>query len=150
MAGIQTPAIDSVTWAQPNDLNVYLYTHDPLNNTRYYKWTYAETWQYNSALETVYGVANNLIFVSDVTNQTDSCWKSDLSTDVLIGSSLALSHDVINNQNCDHPRNDERLAVRYSMLVTQIGISAGAYEYWQIVEKTRRTVVDCSTCNPVN
>lgn len=136
VAGIQTPAIDSVTWEQPDDLSVYLYTHDPLNNTHYYKWTYDETWQYNSTLETVYSVANNLIFVCDVTNQIDSCWKNGMSTDVLIGSSLALSQDVINHQKiATIPRNDERLAVRYSMLVTQTGISAEAYDYWQIVQK---------------
>lgn len=136
VAGIQTPAIDSLTWEQPNDLGIYLYTHDPLNKTHYYKWTYTETWQYNSRLSTLYSVANNLIFICDTTNQIDSCWKNGMSTDVLIGSSVALSQDVIDHQQINIiPQNDERLGTRYSMLVTQTGISPEAYQYWQIVQE---------------
>ena len=39
----QTPPIDSLTWQQQNDVNVYLYTHDPANATKYYRWDYTET-----------------------------------------------------------------------------------------------------------
>ncbi|HNP23615.1 MAG TPA: DUF4249 domain-containing protein [Panacibacter sp.] len=136
VASIQTPAIDSLTWEQPDNLGIYLYTHDPANKTHYYKWTYAETWQYNSQLSTLYDVANNLVFICDTTNQIDSCWKNDVSTDVLIGSSVALSQDVIDHQKIKMiPQNDERLGIRYSMLVTQTGISSEAYQYWQIVQE---------------
>ena len=45
----QTPAIDSVTWKVENgDLIIYANTHDPLNNTKYYKWDFDETWEINS------------------------------------------------------------------------------------------------------
>src|ERR1700742_2694568 len=40
-----TPPIDSVGYNILNgDVNVYVNTHDPANNTRYYSWDYDETW----------------------------------------------------------------------------------------------------------
>ena len=54
-----TPDIDSLTWAREiGGLNIYVNTHDPQNNTRYYLWKYEETWEfhsfYTSSLEYVY------------------------------------------------------------------------------------------------
>lgn len=132
----QTPPADSLTWRQPNDVIIYLYTHDPANNTHYYKWDYTETWQYNSIFQTIYGVENNLIYKRDTSNEIDSCWKSDLSTDILLGSSVNLSEDVINKAKiATVPFNDEKIFVRYSILVRQRAITADAYKYWQIIEK---------------
>jgi hypothetical protein len=41
-----TPQLDSVSWKQENNgVRIYASTHDPNNNTRYYKWDYEETWE---------------------------------------------------------------------------------------------------------
>ena len=131
-----TPQIDSLTWAQPGDVHIYLYTHDPANNTHYYKWDYTETWEYKSPLQSYFVVIGDRIVVSDSTNQIDSCWQSDLSSDILTGSSVALSGDVINKAKlATIPQNDEKIFVRYSISVRQRGISADAYKYWGIVQK---------------
>jgi len=130
------PQIDSLTWQQTGDVHVYLYTHDPANNTRYYKWDYTETWEYKSPLQGYYVVKDNHIYVSDTTDQIDSCWQSDLSSDILTGSSVALSDDVISKAKVvTIPQNDEKIFVRYSILVRQRGITADAYKYWGIVQK---------------
>jgi hypothetical protein len=131
-----TPQIDSLTWEQPGDVNIFLYTHDPANNTHYYKWEYTETWEYKSPLQGYFVVIGDHIVPSDTTNQIDSCWQSDLSSDILTGSSVALSDDVINKAKiATIPQNDEKLFVRYSISVRQRGISADAYKYWGIVQK---------------
>ena len=130
------PQIDSLTWQQTGDVHVYLYTHDPANNTRYYKWDYTETWEYKSPLQGYYVVKGNHIYVSDTTDQIDSCWQSDLSSDILTGSSVALSDDVISKAKvATVPQNDEKIFVRYSIFVRQRGITADAYKYWGIVQK---------------
>lgn len=132
----QTPAIDSLTWEQQNDVSIYLYTHDPANNSHYYKWDYTETWQYNSDLQGVYAVEGNLIVVADSTNQIDSCWQGDESKEILLGSSVSLSEDVISHAKIAViPQSDERIDYRYSILVKQRAITAEAYSYWQIVQK---------------
>lgn len=134
---MQTPAIDSLTWRQPGDAIIYLYTHDPANNTRYYKWDFTETWQYNSIFQTVWGVdENNIINVLNTSNQIDSCWETDLSSDILLGTSASLSNDIINRAKiATVPLNNVKIYVRYSILVRQRALNAEAYKYWQIVKK---------------
>jgi hypothetical protein len=47
----QTPPIDTLSWTQDSsEVNFYLDTHDPQNNTRYYRWRYEETWEYSTYL----------------------------------------------------------------------------------------------------
>ena len=58
----QTPAIDSITWQQQNDVTIYANTHDPSNSTTYYRWDFIETWQYRSQLESELGQKNGIIF----------------------------------------------------------------------------------------
>lgn len=136
VACANTPQIDSLTWQQTGDVHIYLYTHDPVNNTHYYKWDYTETWEYKSPLQGFFTVVGDRILYSDTTNQTDSCWHSVLSTNILIGSSIALSEDVINHAPiATVTQNDERIFVRYSLLARQRGITADAYKYWGIVQK---------------
>ena len=134
---LHTPEIDSLAWRQQGDAIIYLYTHDPANNTHYYKWDFTETWQYNSIFQTVYGVdENNIINVLNTSNQIDSCWENDLSTDILLGTSVNLSDDVINKAKiATIPLNDVKIYVRYSILVRQRALNAEAYKYWQIVKK---------------
>src|SRR5665213_721820 len=46
---VNPPPIDSIGYTiQNNGLTVYANTHDPQNNTRYYRWDYQETWQIHS------------------------------------------------------------------------------------------------------
>ncbi len=44
-----TPPIDSVSWKQDTTgVQLYINTHDPTNQTKYYQWDYTETWEYHS------------------------------------------------------------------------------------------------------
>lgn len=131
-----SPAIDSLSWRQNGNVTVSVHTHDPLNNTRYYRWDYIETWNYPSNYSTDYGVKNGLIFVKDATTQTDSCWRTANSTNIIVGSSIALSNDVIS----DLPvavvlQNDERISKGYSILVKQYALTAEAFQYLQLIQK---------------
>jgi hypothetical protein len=136
VASRQTPPIDSLTWQQQHDVNIYLYTHDPANNTHYYKWDYTETWQYNSILQGSYVVIDNYIYVADKNTQIDSCWQTDSSATILTGTSISLSDDVINHAKiATILQNDDKIFVRYSMQVKQRAITQEAYKYWQIVQK---------------
>ncbi len=136
VACTKTPSVDSLTWQQTNGVNIFLFAHDPSNSTHYYKWDYTETWEYKSPLQGSFVVKGDHIFVADATDQIDSCWQSDLSTNILTGSSIVLADDVINNAPiATIPQNDEKIFVRYSILVRQRGITADAYKYWGIVQK---------------
>jgi hypothetical protein len=132
------PAIDSVYWEQPGDLDIYLDSHDPTGNTRYYRWDYTETWEHDAHLESAWGVNNGLAFVVDSTTSKYRCWTSAHSTHVLLGSTVVLSQDRISRAPITSIPNDGdvRLSVRYSILVRQYALTADAYNYWQLIQKT--------------
>ncbi|MDQ6901476.1 MAG: DUF4249 domain-containing protein [Bacteroidota bacterium] len=134
----QTPPIDTITWQQQNDVSIYLNTHDPSNITKYYRWDYVETWQNRSPLESELGVENGFIYyVTDrPLDQKYNCWSTDNSTEILIGSSVALNQDVINLAPIALvPQNSVKINIRYSILVKQYAITEKAYQYFQILKK---------------
>jgi Domain of unknown function (DUF4249) len=132
----QTPPIDSISWIQKEDVDIYVSSNDPANNSRYYKWDFTETVQYNSYLETIWRVTNGLIVQRDSADKVNVCWKDQFNTDILIGSTAALSRDVVSLKRITTiPKNDNRLNIRYSILVRQYTLTAEAYQYWQIIQK---------------
>lgn len=139
----QTPPIDSVTWKQEGDVTIYVNTHDPANQAKYYRWDFDETWQYHAFLESFFGlgVQNGRIFFRDATNQTYNCWITKPSTEILLSSSLRLNEDVIAQFPINViPKNTERLDIRYSILVRQYALTEQAYNYWEILRKNSQTL----------
>ena len=135
---IKTPEIDSLSWKLQDDVTVYVNTHDPQNNTRYYRWEYEETWEYHSVFETILGLTNNntLIFYRDSITQAFKCWSNSASTDILLGSSVKLSEDIISNiPVAIVPKNSVKINFRYSVLVKQYGLTKEGYAYWQILQR---------------
>jgi hypothetical protein len=134
----QAPPIDSITWQQQNDVMLYINTHDPSDNTKYYRWDFTETWQYTAPLKSELGVENGLIYyVEDRPNdQKYNCWSTDNSSEILVGSSIGLNQDVINRAPIGTvPQNSIKINVRYSILVKQYAITENAYQYFSILKK---------------
>jgi hypothetical protein len=130
------PPIDSLTWKQDKDVTVYVHTHDPANQTHYYQWEYIETWEYDSKLESAWGVKNGLAYPIDPAEQVHTCWIDDHSTDIITGSSIRLSEDVISQQPVAVvPQGSEKISKRYSILVRQYALSQEAYDYWSLIQK---------------
>ncbi|MBZ5858707.1 DUF4249 domain-containing protein [Flavihumibacter profundi] len=133
---INTPPIDSVTWKQPDDLDIYVHTHDPANNTRYFRWEYVETWANDSWFETTLDFVNGEVVTRPTGEQIHNCWSTDSSQAILIGNNKALSEDVISYQPITKVlRPSPKLAKRYSILVRQLGLTQEAYNFWSILQK---------------
>jgi hypothetical protein len=132
-----TPAIDSVTYQQVNEgMKVFAHTHDPKNNTRYYRWTYEETWERHAWFETYHDYINGSIVDRPASNQIFACWKTAIAPTIILDNSTSLSNDVISYKNITTiPYLSEKLYVRYSILVRQIALSKEAYEFWSILRK---------------
>ncbi|WP_460634352.1 DUF4249 domain-containing protein [Larkinella harenae] len=137
----QTPKIDSVTW-QPQDLGVQFYvtTHDPTNNTKYYRWEYEETWEYYSAFFSRVQYVNKAFEYRQ--EDVNHCWRGDKSTGIFVGSSNQLTQDVINKYPLIFVSNSSsnRLKVRYSLLVKQYALTQEAHEYWQNLKKNTESL----------
>ena len=136
----QTPAIDSITWQQDIDgVNLFVNTHDPRNDTRYYRWQYVETWEYHSFYDSYLGYKNGQVYFLDSTEYKGKCWSNVSSTEVFLGSSTKLADDVISQVPLTSiPRHSERILVKYSILVKQYALTREAFEHWQIMEKNKR------------
>ena len=133
----QTPPIDSIEWKYSGDgVTFFVNTHDPQNNTRYYRWDYVETWEHHSTDNADISENNGFIFYVDSTNQTYACWQDANSTDILLGTSVNLAQDVISHDSiATVPQNSIKIGVRYSMLLKQYALDETAYNYWQLLQK---------------
>jgi hypothetical protein len=102
-------------------IQFYLNTHDPINETRYYRWEWEETWEFTVPMQ--------------APNKIDrfKCWKSNMSRSIMLGNTNHLTSDRI----IDYPLHyvtDEtnRLRILYSLLVRQYAISQAAFEFWKM------------------
>lgn len=119
------PQVDSIYYEKLgfvyNDENyegcrIYLDTHDPSNNCRFYRWDFTETWEFHIP----YDVANRI------------CWISGKSEEVLIKNSTGLESDKVTRfplYTISDPI--DRLTVKYSMLVNQYSLNEDEYLYWE-------------------
>lgn len=138
----KAPPIDSLAWHQQNDVMIFLYTHDPSNNAKYYQWDYTETYQYEAPLNAELSQDNGRLFYVDNTpNQTYDCWRTVNSTEILAGTSIALDADVISKAPITIvPQNSQKISIRYSILVRQYALTREAYQYFEILKKNTETL----------
>lgn len=146
---VTNPPIDSISWLRENGgLQLYINTHNPLDNTRYYQWEYAETWEIHAAyfsslkyhIEQLPGSQiYSVEYRNPVTRNNDSsiyyCWQFNSSVNLQLGSSAKLSHDIINLPIAYIPNASRELSVLYSIDVKQYAWSKAGYEYLEIMKK---------------
>jgi Domain of unknown function (DUF4249) len=147
----RTPAIDSISWKRENGgVKIYINTHDPQNNTRYYQWKYEETWEfhatYYSSLYFVYDRNNTPIGVAyrnadqSVDTTIHKCWNTVNSTNINLGSSEKLSADVIHLPLISIEPASVKLSVLYSINIRQYALSHEAYLFFQKIQKNTEGV----------
>lgn len=130
---LQTPPIDTLTWEQKGDVTLYVSTHDPLNQTHYYRWDYVETWEYHSFYKSEIKYIPDTVVYDN--NSTHICWQTGHSTDISLGNSTALSSDVIAHARIGTiPHNSQKCSERYSALVKQYALLQEAYQYWLVLQ----------------
>jgi hypothetical protein len=137
----KTPDIDSVTWKRQNDgLTIYANTHDPSNNTKYYKWNFDETWEIRSFYAADYKwVSGTTIVFSPSYNHI--CWKYEKSTAITIGSTAQLSSDVVSEAPLQFiPLGSDKLSVRYSILLRQQSLTKEAYEFFKLMKSNTESL----------
>ena len=100
---------------------IYLDTHDPENNCKYYRWEYTETWE----IQLPYIVPNNI------------CWVSNNSDHINIKNTASLTEDRIDRFPINLVTDlTDRLKIRYSILVNQYSIDYAEFSYWDKLQKT--------------
>jgi hypothetical protein len=134
---IQTPAIDSVSWARvARGVDINVATHDPENKTLYYQWDYEETWETKSPFFSFYGY-NGDFYLRDEPEilAMKRCWKTAVPENLLVESLAKLHTNAVSKTLIAIPVAAERLSEKYSVVVRQHVLSLQAYNYMQIMSK---------------
>jgi len=95
---------------------IYVDTHDPENQCKYYRWDFRETWV--------------LLLLWPVENA--KCWVSENSASINLKSTAAFTESVVKRQPVQYINNQtDRLSRQYSILVNQYSLSAEEFLFWE-------------------
>ena len=147
----KNPPIDTVSWKREDEgLQLYIQTHDDQNNTRYYQWEYTETWEFHSPYQPIlkYKITNcsgrgcprwEVVYRDSTTYSYDptivTCWQSDFSTSLLLGSTIKLEKDIVYLPLGFIPPKSWKLGVLYSINVKQYSWTKEGYEFLEKMKK---------------
>jgi hypothetical protein len=151
------PPIDSLTWKLQDDpialvpaITFYVSAHDPTNNTQYYRWDYVETWQHESFFRAEWLVRpDGHVDLRNPDEFVYDCWSTGFSSSILLGTSVTLSSDVISQTPiAKFLKNDPKMDIGYSMLLSQYPLDAEAYKYWLTIQKNSQSLGGLSDIQP--
>jgi hypothetical protein len=135
----QNPPVDSIGFApRNNNLQLYVNTHNSANNTRYYRWDYAETWRFHARYQASYIVdpATKEIRFRRPEEDIYYCFGNDDSNNIILASSEKLSQDVISQGPITTiANNSEKIEERYTILLKQYALTKDGYQFWENLKK---------------
>jgi hypothetical protein len=135
-----TPPIDKLSWKlDGNQVNINVNTRDAQQQSRYYRWGFTETWEFNSAypsqLEYRGGTIQNRI------TPIYTCWRTERPSTIKQGSTAQLSQDALTDFTVlPIATRAERLKIRYSVLVSQVAETAEEFAYYEQLRKNTEAV----------
>jgi hypothetical protein len=141
-----SPPIDAIGFEAQSSgvqgVQIYANTHDATNKSRYYKWDFVETYKYNSSNFSSYIVDNRTIRQRNYPNEDIfNCWRTVNSSNIVLASTLKLTNDVVVKAPIKKiPPGDERLGLRYSIIVNQQVLTKDAFDFWEILRKNTEQV----------
>jgi hypothetical protein len=132
-----TPPIDTITYDIKNDmLQINASAHDPLNNTRYYRWDYDEAWRFHAKYYSGFKVQGGFVVPRLPSEDVFSCFASGSSSSIAIASSVKLAQDVIARAPVTTiASSSEKISVRYSVLVRQYALTKEGYSFYENLQK---------------
>jgi hypothetical protein len=132
-----TPPIDSIGFTiTGNKLQLYANSHDPNNNTRYYRFDYTETWRFHSQYYSAYYAAGDTILSRHADQDIYYCFANNTSSTILLGSSAKLTQDVLYQAPITAIEStSEKIELKYSILVHEYALTEKGYKFWESLKK---------------
>jgi hypothetical protein len=124
------------------NLNIYSNTYDATGKSRYYNYTYIETWQYRAPQHSLYKVVNHKI-LDRVYPQDDiyDCYHETSSNKITIATTTTLTEDrLADNLLLELLPNTEKVKIEYSMLVKQNVLTKAGFEFYETLNKNTERV----------
>jgi hypothetical protein len=146
VAVLKNPPIDSISWKRDTaGVTVFVSTHNPENNTRYYRWEFDETWENKSVYPFVPipGVVENDGIMEPLGpgESLYNCWKYYNSSNLVLATTTQLSSDVVFEKPLiDIPDGNDKLSERYTVLVRQFALDKQGYDFYQLMKKNTESL----------
>ncbi len=140
-----TPPIDSIyiKQTQPNEITFYADSHDGTNNTRYYRFDYKDTWMYVPLYPTIYQYKNGLInhVPPYSANDIGHCFRFSTSTELVVGSTVKLSQDVLKQQPVFSLTNEsQKIAQTYVIHLREYALTKEGFEFYEKLKKNTEQI----------
>ncbi len=131
------------------EFRILVSSHDPEKNSRYYHWTYTETWDYVSRLRANCYFNGIKVVTVEEPSYMYRCWSSENASDILLLETTNLSEDrVIDFPIRKIPYKNRRISQHYSIEVTQTILTPRAYEYLETMRKNSNDIGDLFSPQP--
>jgi len=132
---VVTPPIDSIGYNIVNDpvpgIQIYVNAHDPANTTKYFRWDYSETWEFHPKFISQYITNGTAIVLRTQAQDVSTCFGSDVSSDIVLGSTAKLQQDVLYQSPISFiTSTSEKIEDEYSIMLHQYALTADAYNFW--------------------
>lgn len=137
-----SPIIDSLSYEVKADgVQIYSNTHDASNKSRYYRWEYADAWQFTALSYSLLIAKGNAIIDRAADEQIYVCWGNGNSNNIILGNSVKLEHDVISKGPVLFiAASSEKISKKYSILVKQYVLTKEAFEFWESLKKNTESL----------
>lgn len=137
-----SPNIEKLAWKNSaNGAEIYVNTKDINNSTRYYRWEFEQTWVIYSKYSSRFIWDIDRIRMRTDAENINKCWLSERSSSIVLGSSIQLTDDVINEKTIlNIPFNSEKFVEKYSILVKQYALGKEEYEFWEELRKNTESL----------
>ncbi|RAI85771.1 DUF4249 domain-containing protein [Algoriphagus yeomjeoni] len=135
---ILTPEIIDVGFVQ-NELGVEVYlTTKGDENADDFLWTFEETYAFRPKFPSYYKFdpeTADIVFRGQ-DERTDLCYRGSVSSDLILETSSRFEDQFVFRQSITQIlENDERLGLKYSILISQKALDKKASEFWEILRK---------------
>ena len=144
-----SPPIDSVHFNPEvrNTVNGWLRgvdilvdTHDPTENSQFYRWDYVETWRYQAPYTPGFEYLGNNNY-NIIPKDKEVCYMTVYSSEINTATSLNNGSDIITDQLVKYVTTEtNRLLRRYSILVKQYVLEEEEYLFWKSLEESVENV----------
>jgi hypothetical protein len=137
-----TPPIDKLSWRRvDSEVRVLLNTRDATQQTRYYRWKFIETWEFNSAYKSSLEYFPDKKVIGARTTPIFTCWRTEQPTGIKQATTAQLSQDaLVDHTILAFSDRAERLKIRYSVLVSQSAETAEEFAYYEQLRKNTEAI----------
>jgi hypothetical protein len=129
-------------------LQFYVTNHSEVSDTSYYLWKLSQTWEYKSTFDIDYIWVGEFIPYPDP-DSLRTCWHTANVDQIIFASTLYLDPTAVNQFPLHFVSTEsKRLSIRYSLLVKQLSISEGAFNFYNSISEQNIEQGDLWTQQP--